>query len=77
MSREKVAALDKVQERQAAGKSVLDKANQLINGKVQQEQERQRAAELARREAAKRQQKAKTQTVQKVKTIEKGFSLGR
>lgn len=61
LSREKVSALDKVQERQAAGKSVLDKANQLINGKVQQEQERQRAAERSRPK-------------QKVKTVEISLS---
>ena len=79
LSREKVSALDKAKELQQAGKSVLDKANQLINGKVQQEQERQRAAEIARRqqqEAAKR-QKSQTKTVEKVKTVDKGLSLGR
>ena len=70
LSREKVSALDKAKELQQAGKSVLDKANQLINSKVQQEQERQRAAEIARR------QKAQTKTVAKVRTksIEMGFS---
>lgn len=77
LSREKVSALEKVQEMQQAGKSVLDKANQLIGGKVQQEQERQRAAERAAKEAAKKLQQTKTKTVQKVKPIEKGFSLGR
>ena len=69
LSREKVSALEKVQKMQQAGKSVLDKANQLIGGKVQQEQERQRAAERAAKEAAKNRQQTKT--------VEKGFSLGR
>lgn len=78
VGRERVSALDKAKELQQAGKSVLDKANQLINNKVQQEQERQRAAEIARRqqqEAAKR-QKAQTKTIEKVKTksIELGYS---
>ena len=69
LSREKVSALEKVQKMQHAGKFVLDKANQLIGGKVQHEQERQRAAERAAKEAAKNRQQTKT--------VEKGFSLGR
>lgn len=67
LSREKVSALEKVQRMQQAGKSVLDKANQLIGGKVQevqQEQKRQMAAERKKRQ---------TKTVQ----VEKGYSLGR
>ena len=67
LSREKVSALQKVQKMQQAGKSVLDKANQLIGGKVQQvqqEQKRQMAAERKKRQ---------TKTVQ----VEKGYSLGR
>lgn len=58
LSREKVSALEKVQEIQQGGRAALDKANALINGKVQQEQERQkqlevqRAAEVARQKAA-------------------------
>lgn len=73
LSREKVSALEKVQKMQQAGKSVLDKANQLIGGKVQQEQERQRAAVRA----AEKLQQAKTKTAQKVRTVEKGFNRGR
>ena len=73
LSREKVSALEKVQKMQQAGKSVLDKANQLIGSKVQQEQGRQLAADRA----AKKLQQAKTKTVQKVRTVEKGFSRGR
>lgn len=67
LSREKVSALEKVQKMQQASKSVLDKANQLIGGKVQQvqqEQKRQMAAERKKRQ---------TKTVQ----VEKGYSRGR
>ena len=75
VSLEKVSALEKVQEMQQAGKSALDKANQLINGKVQQEQERQRAAELARQKAAEQQramEKPLTKTLEKTPTFELG-----
>lgn len=69
LSREKVSALEKVQEIQQGGRAALDKANALINGKVQQEQERQkqleaqRAAEVARQKAAEQAKKpAKTRS---------------
>ena len=80
LSREKVSALDKVQSMQQAGKSALEKANQLIAGKVQQEQEREREAQRAKEKAKKRTQ-TKTKTIEKVQTKvqtkESGLSMGR
>lgn len=70
---EKVSALEEVQQLQNAGKSTLDKANAIINGKVKTEQERQRAAELEKQKAAehsKPKEKAPVKTVEKVKTFE-------
>ena len=89
LSRERTSALEKVQEMQTAGKSALDKANALINGKVQQEQERQRqleaqraaeaarkAAEEKKKEQARKPEKTRQTTKTKTKTVEisKGFS---
>lgn len=72
LGREKVSALEKVEEMQKAGTSILDKANQLINGKVQQEQERQRAEELARQKAKEQERaKAKPKIKEITKTVEK------
>lgn len=71
LSREKVSALEKVQEMQQGGRTALDKANALINGKVQQERQKQleaqRAAEVAR-------QKAAEQAKKPAKTRSRGFS---
>lgn len=80
LSREKVSALDKVQSMQQAGKSALEKANQLIAGKVQQEQEREREAQRKEKAKKRTQTKTKTKTIEKVQTkvqTQSGLSMGR
>ena len=77
LGREKVSALERVQEMQKAGKSALDKANALINGKVQQEQERQRqleaqrTAEVARQKAAEEKKREQARAAEQAKKPER------
>lgn len=87
VGRERVSALERVQQMEQGKSAALDRAESLINATVSKGQEQDKAAELARREAeraarlAKEKEKAKQKSVVKTKSttkvIEKMMDTGR
>ena len=82
VSRERVSALERVQQMEQNKTSALDRAESLINAPVQKGKEQDKAAELARREAERaarlakeREEQQKKKSVVKTKTITKTKEL--